>query len=337
VRIVRSEVSVHHGRMRRAVRNARARWSERIGALLILEDGSGRCGVGEASPLPGRSSEGLADVVGTLEALDWRELGEIDLASPLAEAGRASARVPSALPSARFAVETAVLDLAAKASGRPLSELVARCGSGGIPESAALVDGESPRAAVEGALAAVAAGFRTLKLKLGGGAFEADLAKLDALRSALPGGVRVRVDFNGTIEADALEGHLRALARFEPELVEEPSALEAIERLEATPVAIALDESLEHREFETRIETRIEDLAKRGLIAALVLKPMLLGGVVRTLELAAIARSLGLGAIISHAFDGPRAFEAYRALARAIGDRRFAQGLAPHEGLEALS
>jgi hypothetical protein len=65
-----------------------------------------------------------------------------------------------------------------------------------------------------------------------------------------------------------------------------------------------------------------------------VLKPMLLG-LLGALDLALAARAAGLDLVLSHTFDGPRAMAAARSLALALGQRRYADGLAAHAALEA--
>ena len=66
----------------------------------------------------------------------------------------------------------------------------------------------------------------------------------------------------------------------------------------------------------------------------MVLKPMILGGLSRWLELGRRAGALDLGVVVSHSFDGPVALAAAAALALAL-PTRIAQGLAPHSGLAA--
>jgi L-alanine-DL-glutamate epimerase-like enolase superfamily enzyme len=92
---------------------------------------------------------------------------------------------------------------------------------------------------------------------------------------------------------------------------------------------VALDESLRGLDPHD-----LESLAVRSGASYVVLKPMVLGGLSRCIELARHAAALNLGVVISHSFDGPVALVAAAALALAL-PTRIAQGLAPHPGLAA--
>ena len=103
----------------------------------------------------------------------------------------------------------------------------------------------------------------------------------------------------------------------------------ALGSLTHPPVPIALDESL----APAGAWERIEPALRTSNAVAVVLKPMLLGGIARTLDLAARARVAGLDVTVSHLFDGPVALAAASHLAIAVGSRARASGLAPHGGL----
>ena len=200
-------------------------------------------------------------------------------------------RLPVSLPAARFALETALL----VRSGGLLGHL-------GMPRR------DVPRcrlvADLDEAEAALAAGAAVLKVKIG---LPGDADFLVALRARF-GSVPLRLDANGTLSPSDLGRY----ARFEPELVEEPIA--DITRLPRAPFPIALDESLLGGVDLAR-------LAKAGLVHAVVLKPMLLGGALRCLALAREATALGLGVCASHLLDGRVARAATLALAQALPGR----------------
>ncbi|HKA91867.1 MAG TPA: enolase C-terminal domain-like protein [Haliangiales bacterium] len=258
-------------------RDARRAWTERRSLLVTLDGG----GVGEAAPLPGYSPDTLEacrDALAALPPLD----GPADVA-----------RLPDALPAARFALETAILarggGLAAHLGVAPRA--VARC---------RLV------ADVAEADAAVADGAAALKVKIG---VPGDRDLLAALRGRF-GAIPLRLDANGALAAAELDAYVR----FRPELVEEPIA--DPRQLPPLPFPVALDESL------LRLAAAdVARLARAGRIQALVLKPMILGGAMRCLELARWAAGLGLATCASHLHDGPIARAATRALAEALPGR----------------
>ncbi len=300
----------------RPAANARRVWTQRAALIVRLEDEAGRAGLGELAPLPGYSPDELDAGRAAIEAAPLARvsaLGDNDALGWIAAVG---ALVPASLPAARHALETAALDLAARARGVPawrlLRDAVRRTGArpDAIP-LAALLDAER---VLPDAEAAFARGIRTFKLKLGRD-FERELASVAALRERFGAGVALRLDANQAWSPAEAGAHLAALARFEPELVEEPT--NDLDALGGSPVPLARDESLQPP------GARVDGPG----VAAVVIKPMCVGGITRSLELAAAARALGLGVVLSHLFDGPIALAAAAALALAVASPVRAQGL----------
>jgi L-alanine-DL-glutamate epimerase-like enolase superfamily enzyme len=71
-----------------------------------------------------------------------------------------------------------------------------------------------------------------------------------------------------------------------------------------------------------------------GSLAAVVLKPMTLGGFDRCLTIAEAAHAAGLAVIVTHVFDGPIGSAAAACLALAIRGVTMPCGLDAHERLE---
>jgi len=271
---------------------ARAR-TVREALLVELRDERGAIGLGEAAPLPGVSPDTLEDAERAVAAFSLETLA-----------------LPAA-PAARFALETALLALEAQRAGTTIARLL-----GGTTDAlpcAVVVD------TLDAARAAIAAGATVLKLKVGPGLDVAWIAAVAAL------GVRLRLDANGAWSLDEARAHLAALAGLPIDFVEEPCrdarALlpGLVGRLEPAG-AIALDESL------------VGDHAIDPRLAAVILKPTLLGGLRACLALAAAARAAGVPAIVTHALEGPIGTAACAELALALGGAH-AAGLAPHAGI----
>jgi o-succinylbenzoate synthase len=310
--------------------NPRSARPERPTLFIRLRDASGLVAQGEAAPLPGRSREDFAACrraldPGRLRGITWddRDPGALlDLAAEL---------VGEHVPAARFALETALLDLEAKRRDVPFDELLARAlrvplVSEPLALSALLVT-QDPADLVDAARASVTQGFGTLKLKIGAGDMHADVARVAAVRDAIGPDVKLRVDANRAYSLDQTLSLLAALAESAPELVEEPTG--ELEGLDSSPVPLALDETLEH---DDGLE-RLQRLAAMLPIAAVVLKPTVLGGFRRTADIARRATQLGLDVIVSHAYEGPLGLTAAAALARVVGSSRRAHGLAAHPGV----
>ncbi len=324
-----------------AVGDARRTWPERRTLLLVVEDGLGNVGLGEAAPLPDYSPDSLDDAFQALAPL---------VGTPLADSNRAPESLGElramtstvATPSVCFALESALVELASRKRGEPAWKLVERLfdelTGGGDAESAARsarAEGGRPVAALlptdpQRALAhaerAFARGIRCLKAKVGAsGAWTEELELLRALRRRFPD-VRLRVDANQGFSGRELWQRLPTLRELELEWLEEP--VRRFPRDLETPVDIplALDESLQ-------TDAPSAALAREHGVRAFVLKPTTLGGFTRSLELARDARAAGLAAVASHAYEGPVGFSAVAALALALGAGRPAEGLDRHAAI----
>ena len=227
-------------------------------------------------------------------------------------------------PSARFALEAALLDLhgvfrrceegaSSRGETLPLAKLL---GSGSI-ESASTQEAWN-------------AGYRCFKLKIGSaGAFDHEVASAHALRNAFPG-LALRLDANASLPPAQAAPQIEALNALGPEFVEEPWSYAHCEaHLPALSFPLALDESLASPDAMARIR-RSAERAKDALV--LVLKPGALG-LLRSLALAAEGRRLGARVVLSHLFEGPIAWGHCASLAFAL-QKSGAAGLAPHADLE---
>ena len=313
--------------------NAGTRWDRRSVATLSLcertGDGTRVVGCGEASPLPGYSPDTPAEVERALAALGdecLARLGEASSARQVLDA--VASALPKGPPAARFGLETALLDRLARVARQPLWRLLRDdIGSGAAPREIALcglVPSADPAAAERSAEEMLRAGVRTFKLKIGPERLRPEQqATLEALRARWDTSVMLRLDANGSLARAELGATLARLARFQPELVEEPAAAATPEELADSPCPIALDESLQGLS-----EDEHERLLERTRARAVVLKPTTLGGFDRCLRLAAAARRQGCDAIVSHALEGPLGWAACAHLALALASPR-AAGLWP--------
>jgi o-succinylbenzoate synthase len=293
----------------------------REGLLVKLARDGGAAGWGEAAPLPGFSREGIEEVAGQLRALiprlldrelpvEWRDLGAVltyDLeASHLA-------------PSARFALELAVCNLLATASGTTLPWLLSPRPRETVRINA-LLSGP-PEHVLEDACRLREAGYEAFKLKVGTRGLREDAALVRTLSERLGDGASLRLDANRAWSFEEAGEFARATAEVRLEYVEEPLAdpkpLPDLARQTGLPVA--LDESLVGMEPET-----LED---HGYARALVLKPTLLGGISRTLRFADVASRLGMKPVISSAYETGVGTAALVALAAGLGGEEVPAGL----------
>ncbi len=300
---------------------AAAGQDRRAGLWLRVRDDAGGIGQGEASPLPGYSPDTIEQCAAQLAAVDLAALPSPEHETALAWMVRVLEASALAAPAARFGFETALLDWLGQQRGHSIAQLLGGAGSTTrrIALAALVADADAARAAF-------ARGIRTFKLKISPATFDADLRLAQTLRDEFGNDVALRFDANGGLDPAAAGAQLQRLAPFAPEFVEEPVPFEALQRLHATALPLAADESLARAGAWP---------ALASVCRVLVLKPTLLGGLCACLQLAREAAALDLAVTVTHAFDGPIALTAAAELAAALPGRVLACGLDRHGGLAA--
>jgi o-succinylbenzoate synthase len=168
------------------------------------------------------------------------------------------------------------------------------------------------------AAASVAAGFRTLKLKVGPRDDAAALSdRLLVVRRAAGDGVALRLDANGSWELEGAVARLRAVERFGIQYVEQPlpvAARGAMAQLRAkTGVPIAADEAV------TSPEAALA-LVQGGAADVLVVKPARVGGPGAVAAIAVLAAEHGVPVVVSSLFETGIGLAAAVATAAALPD-----------------
>lgn len=322
--------------LRAPLQTARGRLTSREGVLLVLEAADGTRGYGEACPIPGFAGFAREDAKASAEVLS-RWLGFVQGARSGdrdALLDRAESQVPTA-PAARFALDTALVDLEARAARRCMADWLAggRAPRRAVPVNV-LVQASDPEAVYEAGRRAAAAGFDTFKLKLGARDLPLDLARVAALRRAVGAGGRIRLDANAGFTFGEAREALQALAAFAIEYVEDPLVLtgpadtDALACLRSqVPVAIAVDESAGSL-------LRVQEILAREATDFLVLKPSVVGGLRAARRLAAEARARGVTAVVTSGLDAAVGLTAALHLAASLDGPLPACGLATAALLE---
>ena len=293
--------------------------THREGIVLVLEDGDGLAGVGECAPYPGFGMETLASSRSALRLAASFLVG-MPPESLLPAASDLSRLAPvAASPGARAAIDLALHDLAAQHAGVTVARLVggdtARAGA----HANAVIAPSPPDMTGAAARAAVGAGARCVKLKVGGRPLAADVAVIRAAREAIGPEIRLRVDANQSwSESEAIEA-LRALASFDLEYAEQPvraGAIDALARVRAASgVPIAADEAL----HDARAARR---LAAAGAADVFIVKPMALGGLAAAREVITIAEEAGIRVTVTTILDAAVGRAGALHLAASRGDDR---------------
>jgi len=284
--------------------------------LVTIELADGTRGFGEGAPFEAFNGETQA---GTLAAIETARPG---VARRDVRAWRAIAvdlkKVIGASGAARCAIETAILDALTRRAQISLHTFF------GGAETSLVTDVTLPTGTVaeaeSEARAWSEAGFSRLKVKIGGGSEEEDLARVLAAHAAAPGAA-LMLDGNGGLTKDGALRIARALeARgIRPILFEQPVPREDWEGM--TEVArscgfpVAADESAASAADVLRI-------AATGAAQVVNVKPMK-AGLVEAMEIALVARAAGLGLMIGGMVEAKLAMSASACLAAGLGGFAF--------------
>jgi len=306
-------------------RTSRGALTEHVAYYLALCDAQqpGKVGWGEAAPLAGLSPDYGSDFEATVQAFcrQFNEAGHVALTPD-----EAAGLVPSSLPALRFALETAVLDLAGGGRHQLYANAFSQ-GRAGLPINGLVWMGDAAfmREQIRQKLAA---GYACLKVKIGSLDWPTELALLAEIRAeASPAQLVLRVDANGAFSPAEAPAKLAQLAEFGLHSIEQPiragqwAALAALCR--TSPVPVALDEEL----IGVTDPARQEQLLDTVHPPYLVLKPTLLGGHAATRRWIALAEARGIAWWITSALESNIGLNAVAQLTGeyAVGD--FAQGL----------
>ena len=298
----------------RPVATRRGALATRMGVLVRASDAQGRVAWGDAAPWPGLSRESVDAAEAELKI--WRQFRED---------GRAFSPRCS---SVAFAMETIAADFSdevgtARRAVRQKQEN--QFSTAKIPINALLSD--EP---LEPALHALsAAGFRTLKIKVGRQSVRADAERILEVRRLVGPDMKLRLDANRAWTlADALEFG-RRIAAVQIEYIEEPlqNPAELPAFHEHSGLAVALDESL--------LEQPLEKFRACRGACAVIIKPTILGGLGAAARLAAAAAEQGLTPVFSAVYESGVGIRALAHLAARWGAPEVAMGLDTYRCLAA--
>ncbi|MBO9540509.1 o-succinylbenzoate synthase [bacterium] len=282
-------------RFKRPLVTGSAVYTHRRGWWVAVRDEAGSLGFGEVAPLPGFGGEAYEMAASTFAKLAECPLSLTEpslegVAAALKEAGLTLAHTPCV----HAGVELALLDALTKRDGHALAQAFSRTPA---PEAELqrLLTSTDPEGAIAEGERAIAEGFKTFKLKVGAAPLATDLARVSALRARFPA-IRLRLDANGAWqEAEAITA-IEAFAPLGIDLLEQPVAGADFAALRHRGVPIAADEALLDAETAHRL------IAEQA-VDALVLKPMLLGGLGVAHALAQEAQRQGLRTVVTSSLD----------------------------------
>jgi L-Ala-D/L-Glu epimerase / N-acetyl-D-glutamate racemase len=260
-----------------------------LAVRLRAQDGTVGCG--EAAPLEAYDGVGLEAVRAEIEAC--RDVLADGDAAPRAELLDACRRRCS-LPQSVAAIDLALWDLAGRRAHLPVARLLAADPAPQVPVNATVGATDEAQAARR-AQAAVANGFRCLKVKVG---VDGDARRVAAVRAAAGRGVAIRLDANGAWSVEEAVRAVRGFATRGIELCEEP--VHGVEGLRAVRTAL-----------EGRVPIAMDETATQpgaagsGATDAVCLKVAGAGGISGVIDAARAARAAGSDVYLASTLDGP--------------------------------
>jgi muconate cycloisomerase len=257
--------------------------------LVRLRTDAGVEGAGEATVTPRWSGETVWSAQAIIARLFAPELVGVD-PRDIAEVERRLEALAIGNPFARSAIEMACWDAAGRAAGVPVFELLGGAQRPLTVRSRFSLGAYPPAVAAERAGERVAAGFDTIKVKVGTGAAE-DVERVRAVRAAVGPGIRLTIDANGGWDEPTALRCLEQLADCRLDLVEQPlprGNYTGLCRLrDQTGVRILADESC-------FTETEAQELIAHGCSDALSVYPGKQGGIAATRRIVDLAARHGL-------------------------------------------
>ena len=304
---------------------------ERVGYYFEVVATNGLTARGEIAPLPGLSVETLKKAKHDLEEASGTYVSiEVPVEKKvLFEKLRDEPLMQDCCSSVKFGIESALISLAAQARGMALNVFL----EGNVLEaqSAYLLQGTHEQILAD-ARQAMDLGFKVFKLKVGNRNIPFDVKNVQDLRALVGKNLVLRLDANRSWDITEAVLFVECVGLDNIEYIEEP--VNNMDRLgeyyHATHMPVALDETLNVLRCDVNAPGRcMPTLAKQDGVQAYVIKPMVLGGVIKSLDWIEEARQNKKKAIISSCFETPVGFDMVKALASlsdqvaGLGTQRF--------------
>lgn len=293
--------------------------THREGIILVYSDSSIQA-YGEAAPLPGFSTESLAEVEEVLK-MNREHLQQTIQSGDGNQTLKMLDQIHQ-FPSLSFGIDTLLHDLAAKKEGKPLFEYLFPECNGSVTCNATLsIQNRSDSLAKAREL--IDLGFETLKIKVGDN-FSQEMKIIGELRAKYPE-LKIRIDANQAWSKKQAIQNLRELESFSIEYCEQPvpkdqfSALKDVRK--AVDIPIAADESVRNKRSAL-------ELSEIKAVDLLILKPMLLGTFDNIFVTKQVTNTHNIETVFTTSLETAVGRAATVALSAGLGSRDHAQGLA---------
>jgi L-Ala-D/L-Glu epimerase len=269
----------------------------RRGILLRIKTEDGLTGYGETVALPSfgtatldQLERCLAEIVSNVEGKRISEAHQIaaDLSSQ-----------PEMAP-ARFALDTALLDIEAIAAGLPLARYLSEDAVLSVPINATISDMD-PDGAAMAAVYAVTAGYEAIKMKVGVyGDPDLEVKRVAAVREAIGPGTALRLDVNSGWSLEYAVEVAKKLEPYNIDYLEQPlpaSDIGAMAQLRSrVGIPIAADEA-------ATSPVAVQEMLELNAVDVIVIKSTIVGGITAAREMIDIAGEAGLRIVVTTAIE----------------------------------
>ncbi|MCP4180868.1 MAG: o-succinylbenzoate synthase [bacterium] len=271
---------------------------ERSGIIIELIDNEGYSGRGEISPLPGFSSENLYSAIIQTEKIKEKLLfNSIPIKNgTLLDSFHSFIKDFDLFPSVIFGLETAIINLMSCKTGQPFHEFLSNSFNNKIHINA-LIDKLSSSVFSQFSYL-YKLGYRTIKIKLGKNDPDFEIKIIKELDKVYRNSLKLRFDANASWDYNEALYYIKSLKNIESlEYIEEPlKDISLLTKLvKDTDAPIALDENLQS--FYSNYPKFL------NIIKTFVLKPTILGGIKKTMQLVESTEKIGAVCVISDTFQ----------------------------------
>ncbi len=281
-------------KLKKSFFTARTEIKERRGFILRLDDPDGFEGIGDCCPFPEFGSESIEDVENVLS--DFKLKVRID-ETEIEKSINNCLLNYNKLPALRHGLEQAIINIICNKNKTTIDNLLNLKLKKRVTVNAAIgflnVD-ES----VKTARTLIEKGFTTIKLKIGRSNFEEDFSVIKLIRKTFGDNIKLRIDSNGNWNFDEAIINLMELEQFDIEYAEQPvtNLSDYIDLKKRTNIPLAPDESI-------RSVKEAKEFIKSGAVSYLILKPMMIGGLLPTLDIIKLAMAENITPVITSSFE----------------------------------
>jgi o-succinylbenzoate synthase len=281
-------------KLKKSFFTARTEIKERRGFILRLTDTDGFEGIGDCCPFPEFGSESIEDVENVVSDFKLKVIiNETEIEKSINNC----LLNYNKLPALRHGLEQAIINIICNKNKTTIDNLLNLKLKKRVNVNAA-IGFLNVEESVNAAKKLIKKGFTTIKLKVGRSDFEEDFSVIKLMRETIGDNIKLRIDSNGNWNLDEAIINLMELEQFDIEYVEQPviNLSDYINLKKKTNIPLAPDESI-------RSVKDAKAFIKSKAVSYLILKPMMIGGLLPTLEIIKQAVAENITPVITSSFE----------------------------------